>query len=565
MAEDDRDRGAVLPIVALSLVFLMTMTAFTIDLGREMLSNRDLQKVSDLTALDLSRRLDGRTVNQINADTTFTQQMFTSATRNGFPIQGARSLSYQLGSVDRTTREFHQLHGTSIPNAVRVLAGDNVQFFFAPGSRDTAKSAVGLGTTTPLCQPPDPPCTPLIGATTDFEVGSFLASASLDATHVKLLNALFSRVGSGVNLDAVSYQGIANSQVTIRQLSAALGLASPNDLFTATVGYRALLNAAASALSSNGGSATAVTALQAIALTTNTNTQIDLSTLLRRGSGFSANSGNGSGFDSAIKLLNFLEGSAYLINGNSAISIPNLSFGIPGITNVDASLKVIESPGRLYGAVVGETLSTSQVDLTLTVTVDLDLSAIRVGERLRGTIVVHPTAGSAVASPTLIACPGNGAVAPQDQIQVNGSAVSTTGNESLTLSAQVGLAVVDVLSTTINSASVAVPATSGTATFLYTTEFEPPAGTAGTKRVATPALSLSTGFDATTSNSTVIGTPLIPLATLVSETNQGLNASILAPLESNAISKIMGTLGLQIGGADVGAMDIHCVGPALVR
>src|SRR5438067_10148456 len=91
-ASEDAERGAVIPIVALSLVFLMTMTAFTIDLGRIMLSNRDLQKVSDLVALDLARQLGGRTVDQINADPTFAQQMLTSADRNGFPVADARNL-----------------------------------------------------------------------------------------------------------------------------------------------------------------------------------------------------------------------------------------------------------------------------------------------------------------------------------------------------------------------------------------------------------------------------------------------------------------------------------------
>ena len=42
-AQQPRDRGAVLPIVALTLVTLIAMAAMTIDLGRLMMKRRDLQ------------------------------------------------------------------------------------------------------------------------------------------------------------------------------------------------------------------------------------------------------------------------------------------------------------------------------------------------------------------------------------------------------------------------------------------------------------------------------------------------------------------------------------------
>ena len=95
-----------------------------------------------------------------------------------------------------------------------------------------------------------------------------------------------------------------------------------------------------------------------------------------------------------------------------------MTFGSPaGITNVAATLKVIETPQFGPRMRVGETLTTSQVDLTLTVTVNLDLGGQRTGG-LQGTIVVHPTGGSAVASPTAISCP-TGELAPCDTVGVS--------------------------------------------------------------------------------------------------------------------------------------------------
>jgi uncharacterized membrane protein len=632
--------GAVLPIVALSLVFLMTMTAFTIDLGRVMLSNRDLQKVSDLVALDLARRVDGvRTVTEINADPTFQVQKVISAARNGFDVTGSRRIEHQLGVIDRRTRQFYELHGSSVPNAVRVVAGDSVDYFFFPGSSSTSRGASVLGKGNPTCVSPDPDCPlvpddsgggggttttlpgvtttlpgvtttlpgvttttvpggggttttvpggggttttlpgtttslpdnclplpticPMTAASTDFEVGSFLAGVNLNNTQVQLLNALFSRVGTGVNLDALSYQGLANSQVTIRQLATTLGLASPNDLFTSTVTYKNFLLASASAISSNGGPAAAVSALNTLAATVNSNTTINLSGLLRRGSGFQGNQGNGpNAFDTYIKFMHMLEGSAFLVNGSNAISIPNLSLGLPGFVRVDASLTVIEAAQRMPRAHVGDALQTSQVSLTLTITLDVDLGTQRAGERLHGTMVVHPQGGSATASPTLIVCPNTpGPVPPQVRVSVVSSPVTTTGNAAMNLS----IGVVNVMSVNIPSASITSAGQTGTATFLYPSEFLPSVGSGGMKRVANPSLNLAGGFNATASNSAVVGLPLVPFATLVSETNAGLAAAVFAPLQNTVVPLITGTLGIELGGADVGVFGIECTETLLVH
>jgi uncharacterized membrane protein len=598
--------GAVLPIVALSLVFLMTMTAFTIDLGRVMLSNRDLQKVSDLVALDLARRVDGvRTVTEINADPTFQLQKLISASRNGFDITGARRVDHHLGVIDRRTREFHELHGSSVPNAVEVVAGDAVDYFFFPGSSSTSRGAAALARGNATCIAPDPLCplipddtppggggttttlpgvtTTLPGATTttlpdpcmppticqltaasaDFEAGSFLASASLSNTQVQLLNGLFSAVGTGVNFDVLSYQGLANAQLTARQLATALGLASPDNLFTTTITYKNFLLASANAIASNGGPAAAVTALNVLAQSVNPNTTIDVSNLMGTGSGFYAGQGNSpSGFDTYLKFFNLLQGSAFLINGNNAISVPNLAVGIAGFTRVDASFKAVEGVKQLTKAHVGDQLLTSQLDLTLTITLDIDNSGHRAGERIRGTLVVHPVGGSAVASPSLIVCPNTpGPAAPQVRITVVGSPVTTTGNAALTMS----VASIDVLRTNIPSASITSAGQSGTATFMYPNEFEPSVGTGGTKRVSNPSLNLSAGFSATSGNSSVLGIPLIPVNTLINEANAGLSSSVFSKIQDTIVPLVTSTIGIELGGADVGVFGIECTETLLVH
>ena len=643
------DDGAVLPIVALSLVFLITMTAFTIDLGRVMLANRDLQKVSDLVALDLARRVDGvHTVDQINADPTFLLQKTISAARNGFDVTGPRRLEHHLGVIDRRTRQFFELHGSSVPNAVRVVAGDTVDYFFAPGSSSTSRAADTLGRGNATCVSPDPDCplvpddtgggggttTTLLGgvtttlpgggggttttlpggvttttlpgattttspggstttvpgggttttlpgttssipdgclplpticqltaATTDFETGSFLAGGNLTTPQVQLLNGLMSAVAPGVSLDALSYQGLASAQLTARQLATALGLGSPNDLFTATVSYKNFLLASASALSSNGGSPAAVNALNLMAPSVPVNKTIDLSRLLGQGSGFHASLGNGpSAFDTYIKYLNLLEASAFVVNGTNAISVPNLSVNQPGFVRVDASVKVIEAAQRKLRAQVNDVLQTSQLDLTLTITIDV--AGPRSGERVRGTMVVHPTSGSASTWPSLIVCPNTpGSVPPQVRITVLGSPVTTTGNASLTVS----VSSIDVLSTNIPATSITSAGQTGTAQFLYPSEFEPSTGSGGMKRVGNPSLNLAAGFSATSGNSTVLGVPLIPVNTLISEANQALSSSIFSGIQDAIVPLITSTLGVELGGADVGVFGVECTETVLVH
>ena len=592
LSSPGRDRGAVIPIVALCLVFLMTMTAFTIDLGRVMVSNRDLQKVSDLVALDLGRRIDGRTVDQINADPAFQQQMLTSASRNQFDITGQRTIGYQLGLVERSTRKFYELHGSSVPNAVRVTAGDVLRYFFVPGTNHTTRSAVGLSAGNATCVSPDPQCaagigepdqtttttspstttttcpscTPIITylttATTDFRVGSFLAGVNLDDTQVKLLNALLSKTGTSVTLDAVSYQGLASTQLTVRQLAAALGLASPNDLFTSTISYSAFLAASAAVLASNGNPQAALT-VNNLSKSVDKNKTIQFKNLVRKGNGFRADVGQGpSAFDTYLNFLNLLEASAFLVNGTNAIAIPNLDFGIPGITNVDASLAAVGAPREMLGAHVGDQLTTSQVDLTLTITVDIDISTVQPGGRLRGTIVVRPQSASATASPTMIVCPQD--PNPGTAVGVVGSAITSTGSESLVLSLPVAGVNTDVLAVNVPNPSVTAPGATGTATFSYAAEFMPPVASGSMKRVGAQSLNLAVAFDAPT-GSALLGIPPIPLPQMVDTVNSALNTMVLPRIENTMLRKIANTLGIEFGGADVGVFGIDCNTVVLVH
>ncbi|MEY2453371.1 MAG: hypothetical protein QOD92_2945, partial [Acidimicrobiaceae bacterium] len=99
----------------------------------------------------------------------------------------------------------------------------------------------------------------------------------------------------------------------------------------------------------------------------------------------------------------------------------------------------------------------------------------------------------------------------------------------------------------------------------YASEFLPSVGNGTMKRVANPTLNLASGFSATTANASVIGFPVTPLATLVSSANSILTSVIFPALQDTIVPKITNAFGVELGGADVGTFDIHCVGPALIK
>src|SRR3954452_21826476 len=82
------DRGAVLPIVALSLAVLMVMTAFSGDVGRQMMRRREAQGSADVMSRDLARLVDGRTPSAIKTAPTRAQPRRDAAARNNPPASG---------------------------------------------------------------------------------------------------------------------------------------------------------------------------------------------------------------------------------------------------------------------------------------------------------------------------------------------------------------------------------------------------------------------------------------------------------------------------------------------
>lgn len=334
------ERGAVALVTALVTSFvLIAVAAIAVDIGVQRVARRDMQSLADVVAMDLSRELNGRDVATLTPLMPGLAQ--ASRTRNAGTIGDVPTLDVTLGSVS-TSGVFTPM-ASGIPTAVRVTAATSVDFAFgvaASGSvRRTAVSSAQAGS-----------C---------LKVGSFLAT--VNTAQSALLNPLLGGLlGTTLNLSAVSYTGLAGSDVTLAQLVAVggLGVGTPDELLALRgVSVRELFLASARVLDSQGKAAEAAV-LRSINVSASTPT-INIADLI------SAAPGDSSALAAGFNVLSLVQGAAYLSRQGSAVSVPGLALGIPGLAGTTASLNVIQAPQIKCGP-VGMQVSTAQVSLTTT-------------------------------------------------------------------------------------------------------------------------------------------------------------------------------------------------------
>lgn len=546
--DQHRDRGAVIPVVAMTLIVLVTMAAMTIDLGRLMIKRRDLQALTDVVALDLVRDIDGSRLVDYQSGgwkhDVFLLHMQQSVNRNG---GDPNKVTYTLGTQTGKGTGFTEMTDPQgIPNAVKVTATDSVQYFFASvigqNSGTTTRSAVAsqLGTL-------------------DYEAGSFLAST----VQAGLLNGLIGgALGGPVNLTAVGYQGLAAANVPLGPLATQLGFGSPNQLLGASVGQKNLYLAAAQVLSSPGGcSATAaqctaaVTAFNTLAASASGSTTVNMPGVATVEQGGSAAAANAD-----INALGLVTGSAFLVNGTNTISVPSVNVNIPGVGDVAVTAKVTQGIVQEYGAIPNDpssAIQTSQIDLTMTTNLNIGLSGVLTA--LSGPITVRTQIAGATVMPTAANCS-----APKSAtIGVTPQPVTVTGSETLTAVGLLGLQVLRI-SIPANTPLATLTGSTGSQSYAYPTDFLPTVGSGTDVTVGSSTIGLPTLMHGTTANATVLNLPLgSTLSSLLTTVNAALEP-VLASIDSLIVSQVAQVLGIYLGGAAVGAIDLHCNAPQLV-
>ena len=590
MAVHRTERGQALPLVALCIVTLMVAAALAVDLGSLAATNRRLQAVADLAALDASRELTGGSCNQLVSllpgalaqKDHVTAAAVASAGRNGFVPGGDRSIVVDLGLLSRTDPtgvpypdgrpvfdDRCLLDPLTVPNAVRVRVLDRTAFAFGSvigqSGRITQREAIAGSAN--RCQLPQICIVPDGSSLGTVRVGSRLAS--VNTAENRILNRLMGPlVGGTVNLDAVGWKGLADGNVTFSRLRTALGLTagSTDQALDTTITYRQLLDASIAALNADGSPSAlaARTPLAAIAAqaTAAAGMQLKLRDL------FDVTGATGSGTDVAnatVNVLDIVRGGAIVADGNHFTSL-NLAAAdlaaIPGFNSATVKLGLIEGPQTKVGAprdatghyyTVAETSQVRvlvEVDLTLPLT-GLGLVAVKVPYYLN--------AGNAKAYLESMQCSGSSLV--PDNVKILG--VTDAATTQLGAVADANLASVTSVPVpgTARLVSVAGLVTIDTSSVVTTSI----PGNPGLIRTFTPSYtesSPSQSVNATavtlptlaTGNLTVttLGLSLLNTSAIKLDLANGVNAA-LPGLQSNLLNPLYRSLGLSYGGADLWA------------
>ena len=547
-------RGVILVLAVPALVLAMVASALSVDIGRQVLEKRDLQKVADLASLDAARDL-------ANAQTAAE----ASAARNGYDVGAAgHSLVAERGSLD-ASRNFSL---DPAGDAVRVTVTGGVDYIFRPGSQSLTARAVGqrpgsvppttTATTGTSTTSTTTPTQPVAG----FTLGSTLAS--IDLSKAGLLNHVLGgwlkgAAATGGTADVVGWQGLLDSEVTLEALrdqleplESGVQFGTVDQMLAADLTLAQLAQATANALNAAGDSDAALYAGPEGIVAQSTNT-----TTFKLGDFIGVAQGSGdAALATEFNAWDLLTGSAMVANGSNLISVPNVGVSVPGIGTTSLGLKVIEAK-KTYIGPAGGSVSTAQVEMTLTPVLDWPLSVGGLTDaRLTGSFPITLTSAGATGTLSSITCSDPGAGI---RVTTDLEAFSATTSATLGVSATVLFATVPVASVSTSGGLSLSDPTPENVDFDYPGQFTP--DSTG-KRVGSSPLGLSTGssFTATVTSLGVITLPLDLGAAVSSDLKV-----VAGLLDEHMMKTLHDTLGVSIGVADVaalkGAFDHGCANP----
>lgn len=313
VSRGEEQRGAVIPIIALCLTVLVTATAMSVDIGREVAENRLLQRSADALAMDTARVVDGTT--QDSSIRSQTDKAFNaSASRNNIStVVGDPTYAvYVLGTWDQTSATFTpDALSTDTPNAVQVTAYNSFSNTFgnvvAPGGQTLQRSAVSSNVKT---------------ASLSLDTAALAAQVSGPSILNKVLDGY---LGNGnLSITAVGYQSLASTSLTLGQLAAAGDYASVTQLLNASLTIPQWASLGAQALDQAGqSSSSAATALAAVAASSTTSGTFQMGSLVGTASGSTGAGGNAASYN--VNLLAMLMGGGQIANGQNFL---NNNFGV---------------------------------------------------------------------------------------------------------------------------------------------------------------------------------------------------------------------------------------------
>jgi uncharacterized membrane protein len=554
-----RQRGSMAVTMMLMLVGLVAMLGL-VEIGYLYWAKRETQKVVDLAALAGAQQLTA-----CSTDNSSNSAALGNATiDNGF----IGKLVITCGHWDPTQAgDQHFVAVTSaLPlNAVRVEAMLPVTPFFGFAHFD------GINATAIAASQGQP-----IAA---FSVGSSLLNIDPNSPLGSLLGTA---LGSSLGLQLLSYNGIANANISLLGLVNALpvNVGTVNSVLTTQVTVTDVLTAYVNALSQSSSASTIDLAfvnqqVAAIELQLG-NIPINLGQILNVDA---TTDDPNVALNVDVNALDILSAVVMAADGANAVALPATSISIPGVATISLALSIVEPPQIGVGG-VGTVAHTAEIRLDLDVTA---LSTPITGQSLLDLplyLEVAPTDGTI----TAIECnvPGSGG-ANSDSVTITAApgvlnaflgtltpaAFNNTSQSWSSLISSGSLApLVNVLNLATVSASANVqlaanPATALTFSVDPTIPVSQQSGmtqTAGTSSAVLGNL-IGSLLGSTSLNVTInlLGLPinLAPVASLLATLSAAL-APVLSSLDTLLVGPLLQALGINIGTAQVSLLSVNC-------
>ena len=225
-----RQHGAIAVLAVIWLTIAVAALG-AIDIGNVYFVRRQLQRTADLAAV-----AGVQLVSSAGGCSAATAAATQNATTNGLPTTGTITVSCgRWDSATSTTLTTPPTDGTGSPvNAVNVTVSESVPYLFLGPARNIQASATAKATN--------------IGA---FTIGTSLISVGSNgctASASTLNNVLGGLLGINLQLDAVSYCGLATARLKVRDLVVAANAGTVNGLLAVPVTVSSLASLMVSAL-----------------------------------------------------------------------------------------------------------------------------------------------------------------------------------------------------------------------------------------------------------------------------------------------------------------------------
>jgi uncharacterized membrane protein len=355
----NREQGAVAIMMALVICFVMLpLGALAVDIGQQRIARRDAQALADQAALDAARALANGTTGESDLRTVATSSIGRAKGYVGKTAPVVHVFTGKLGSTFTSDQSYgcdgsptdngYFAPTTQDPDAVLVTVANAVDFNLMGGSGGVCRSAIARAQ-----------------AIACFKLGSY--AAAVHTGNSAVLGPLLSPLGAGIDTSVLSYQGLADTDLSLASLATHLNAGSPQQLLDTSTTLNTFYVAVVNALKDQGDTADAAV-LDALRLKLSA---VAAGTIVKVSDLVSLSQNDGSALGASLNALDLVMGGAAIANGQNFVAVPGLNVDLLGLTHATTKLSVVEPP-QLGCGTPGDpdaAADTGQVKLNVTASV----------------------------------------------------------------------------------------------------------------------------------------------------------------------------------------------------